>query len=145
MPNFGTAVQATPAAASAAAYFEFRANSRRAKIYKLIVTNTQTVVSSVGLILATNTPSPTTLTTPQPYDAADAASTATLNTAWNVAPTVGSNYMYLFTLGGAVGSGLTDTWAADKPIIVAKNTSLIGWNSGSGAGGALSVSIAYDE
>ena len=50
MPNYGTGVIATPAAAAAAAYCTFHTlATRRARIYKIIVTNTQTITSQIGL------------------------------------------------------------------------------------------------
>jgi hypothetical protein len=148
MPSFGTSVIATPAAASGAAYATFHTGAnRRAQVVKLIVTNTQTVFSQVALYIATNTPVATTSTTPQPYDAADATSTAALDTAWSTAPTVGTvaTQMYAFSLGGAQGSGLTDTWRADAPIVLAKSAWLVLWNIGGSAGGALTVTIQYLE
>lgn len=146
MPVYGTAVQATPAAASGAAYFTFHTGANnRARIYKLIVTDTQTVTSSVGLIRASNTPVATTSTTPQQYDVADHAATCALDTAWSTAPTIGANFLEVFTLGPAIGSGLSDVWQSDKEITLAVSTWLVGWNSGGGSGGALSVTVVYEE
>jgi hypothetical protein len=146
MPNYGAATLSTPAAASGAAYFTFNTLAvRRARIYKLIVINTQTVFSQVGLIRSSNTPVATTTFTPQPYDAADAAATAVLATAWSTPPTVGTGFLEEFSLGPSQGSGLQDVWQSDKEITLAVSTWLVGWNPGGGAGGILSVTIAYDE
>jgi hypothetical protein len=146
MPTYGTSVLATPAAAAAAAYATFHtAANNRARIYKLIVTDTQTVTSQVGLIRSSNTPVATTSTTPQPYDPADHAATCALDTAWSTAPTVGANFLEEFTLGPAIGSGITDVWQSDKEITLAVSTWLVIWNPGASAGGALSVTVVYDE
>lgn len=146
MPTFGTAVLATPAAASGAAYATFHTGAnRRAFIRKLIVTTTSATQTQMGLILSSNTPVATTSTTPQPYDAADATSTAALDTAWSTAPTVGTNYLQVFTLGAAVGAGLTDKWALDERIILAKSVWLVLWNLGASGGAACSVTVEYDE
>jgi hypothetical protein len=146
MPNYGTSVPATPAAASGAAYCTFHTGANnRARIYKIIVTDTQTVTSEVGLVRSSNTPVATTSTTPQPYDAADHAATAALDTAWSTAPTVGANFLEAFTLGPAIGSGIEDVWQSDKEITLAVATWLVFWNQGGSAGGALTVTVAYDE
>jgi len=146
MPNYGTGVTSTPAAASGAAWATFSTGaSNRARIYKLVVTNTQTTYSQVGVIRSSNTPVATTSVTPQPYDAADHASTAVLSTAWSTAPTVGTNYLETFAIGASQGSGFLDSWQSDKEITLATSTWLVIWNTGSGAGAILNVSVAYDE
>jgi len=136
----------TPAAASGAPYWTFHtAAVRRARIYKLICTNTQTVFSQLGVIRASNTPVATTSTVPQAYDPADAAATAALDTAWSTPPTVGANFLWDVSIGPAQGSGVNEVWQADKEITVAQSSWLVGWNPGAGAGGILTVSIAYEE
>lgn len=146
MPNYGTGVIATPAAAAAAAYCTFHTlATRRARIYKIIVTNTQTITSQIGLYRATNTPVATTSVTPQPYDPADAAATCLLDTAWSTPPTVGANPLESFTLGPSIGAGLSDVWQSDKEITLAVSTWLVFWNPGASAGGIQSVTIVYDE
>lgn len=146
MPTFGTGVLATPAAAAGAAYATFHTGAvRRAVIRKIIITATSTVTSPVGLILSSNTPVATTSTTPQPYDAADATSTAALDTAWSGVPTVGTNYLEMFTLGPAIGAGITDQWSRDAAITLAKSTWLVFWNPSGAAGAPLSLTIVYDE
>jgi hypothetical protein len=146
MPNYGAAVLATPAAAAGAAYATFHTLAvRRARIYKIIVTNTQTVFSQVGMIRSSNTPVATTSATPAQYDTADAAATCLLDTAWSTAPTVGTSFLEEFSLGPSQGSGITDVWQSDKEITLAVSTWLVFWNPGAGAGGILSVTVAYDE
>jgi hypothetical protein len=146
MPNYGAAVLSTPAAASGAAYATFHTLAvRRARMYKFIMTNTQTVFSQVGLIRSSNSPVATTSATPQPYDAADAAATALLDTAWSTAPTVGTGYLEEFSLGPAQGAGLQDIWQSDKEITLAVSTWLVFWNPGAGAGGIQSLTVVYDE
>lgn len=146
MPTFGTAVLSTPAAAAGAAYATFHTGAaRRAFIRKILVTTTQTVTSPVGLILASNTPVATTSTTPVAYDQADATPTCALDTAWSGVPTVGSNYLEIFTLGPAIGAGVTDQWSRDALITLAKSSWLVFWNPSGSAGSILSITISYDE
>jgi hypothetical protein len=146
MPNYGTGVIATPAAAAGAAYATFHTlGTRRARIYKIIVTATQTITSQVGIIRSSNTPVASTSVTPQPYDAADAPATALLDTAWSTPPTVGTNFLETFTLGPSIGAGITDVWQSDKEITLAVSTWLVFWNPGASAGAILSLTIQYDE
>jgi len=145
MPNYGTSVIATPAAAAGAPYATFHTTTRRARIYKMLVTTTTALTTSVGLIRSSNVPTSAASVTPQPYDAADAAATCLLDTAWGVVPTVGANFLEEFTLGPAIGAGLQDVWQSDKEITLALAVWLVIWNPGALAGSALSVTVAYDE
>lgn len=146
MPNYGIGATSTPAAAAGAAWATFHTGaSRRARIYKLVITNTQTTYSQVGVIRSSNTPVATTSVTPQQYDTADAASTASLDTAWSTAPTVGTNYLETFAIGASQGSGFLDSWQSDKEITLATSVWLVVWNTGGSSGAVLNVSVAYDE
>jgi hypothetical protein len=146
MPNYGTGVLATPAAASGAPFYTFHTAARRARIYKMKNTaSVANIATSFELFRASNTPVATTSTTPQPYDAADAAATAALDTAWSTPPTVPANNLGCITYAPAQGAGETDVWQSDKEITLATATWLVGWNGGAVAGPALSVTIVYDE
>jgi hypothetical protein len=145
MPNYGVGAISTPAAASGAAYATFHTVARRARIYKLLLTNTQTVFSQFGLIRTSNTPTASSSVTPAQYDAADIAATCLLDIAWSVAPTVGTSFLESASLGPSQGAGLAEQWQSDKEITLAAATWLAVWNSGAGAGGILSITVAYDE
>ena len=145
MPNYGVGAIATPAAASGAAYATFHTTTRRARIYKILITNTQTVFSQFGLIRSSNTPAATTSTTPAQYDTADIGTTCLLDTAWSTPPTVGTSFLESVSLGPSQGAGLADQWQSDKEITLAIAVWLVIWNSGAGAGGILSVTVAFDE
>jgi hypothetical protein len=146
MPNYGASVIGTPAAGAAAAYATFHTLAvRRARVYKMIMTNASAVFSQVGMIRSSNTPVATTSVVPQPYDAADAAATASLDTAWSTPPTVGTNYLEEFSLGAAQGSGVQDVWQSDKEITLAVSVWLVFWNPGAAPGGAQSLTVSYDE
>ena len=145
MPNYGAAVLATPAAGAAAAYATFHTVARRARIYKIIVSNTQTVFSQMGLIRSSNTPVATTSAVPANYDVADIAATCLLDTAWSTAPTVGTSFLEEFSLGPLQGAGIEDVWQSDKEITLATSTWLVFWNPGGSAGGIQSLTVAYDE
>lgn len=146
MPTYSTAVTATAAAASAATYATVHTGgSNRAKIRKMVMTTNATTTTNVGLIKSSNTPVATTSTTPIPHDAADHAATTLMDTAWSTAPTIGTNYIETFTLGPAIGAGLTDKWALDEVIILATAVWLVFWNWGGSAGSACTLTAEFDE
>lgn len=146
MPTYSNGIVASAAAASGAAYWTFNTGStRQARIRKLIVTTNATTTSQVGLIKASNTPVVTTSATPQAHNASDAATGCAVGTAWSTAPTVGANYFETFTLGPAIGAGVTDKWALDEVIWMAVSTFYVLWNPGGSAGSACAVTIEYDE
>jgi len=146
MPVYGLSVGSSAAAASGAAFWELRVSTRQVRVYKMKVTNTTTVVANVGLIMASNTPAGTaTQQVAVPYDNNDAAALLRGEAAWTTAPTVGSNYIDQFTVGGAAGNGVVEPWQSDKEIKLATSTSLIFWNWGGSSGPALSISLALEE
>jgi len=146
MPNYGAAAIATPAAAAGAPYAFFQTNAtRRARIYKFLITNTQTVFSQVGLIRSSNAPTTPGAITPAQYDTADAAAVSILAVTFTTVPTVGTSFLEEFSLGPSQGAGLADQWQSDKEITLAVSTSLVVWNPGAGAGGILSLTISFDE
>jgi hypothetical protein len=146
MPTYSNGVTASAAAASGATYWSLNTGAtRQARIRKLIVTTNATTTSNVGLIKASNTPVASTTVTPQAHNASDAAATVVIGTAWSTAPTVGTNYFETFTLGPAIGAGVTDKWSLDEVIWVAVSTWYILWNWGGSAGSALAVTEEHDE
>lgn len=147
MPNYQVGVLATPAPASGAPYATFHTGaSNQARIYKMIVTNTQTVTSQFALYnAASNTPVATTSALAKPNITQDHAATCNLDTAWSTAPTVTGSLWEAFTLGPSIGSGLQDVWQSDKEITIAVSTWFVFWNGGAGAGGICTITIAYDE
>lgn len=147
MPNYQAAVLSTPAPASAAPYATFHTGaSNQARIYKMIMTNTQTVFSQVAIYNASsNSPVATTSSLGKANILADHASTCNLDTAWSTAPTVAAPYWEAFSLGPSQGSGLQDVWQSDKEMTVAVSTFVVFWNQGAGAGGICSLTIAFDE
>jgi hypothetical protein len=146
MPTF-TVGGTTVAAANAAPYATFGTTAaRRAFIREVGLFCTAATASSIGLGNPGNTPAPTTTIVPNPHDAADASSTATLGTAWTVTPpTVPAVYDRKVTLGAAIGSGVIWKLSLDERIIIAKSAFKVFWNHGAGAGSALDMYIEYDE
>lgn len=145
MPTF-TVGGTTPAAGAAASYATFNTGAaRRALIREIGLFTTAATSSSIGLGTPANTPTTSTTITPNPHDAADAASTAVLGTAWSVAPTVPTVFDRKVTLGAAVGAGVIWKLALDERIILAKSAFKVFWNYGGASGSALDMYVEYDE
>ena len=147
MPNYQVSVLSTPAPAAAAAYATFHTGANnQARMYKFIMTNTQTVFSQVQIYnAASNTPVASVSNTGKPNITQDHASTSALDTAWTTAPTISGSAWESFSLGPSQGSGLQDVWQSDKEMTIAVSTYMVVWNGGAGAGGICSITIAYDE
>lgn len=145
MPTF-TAGATTPGAGAAAAYdTENTGANRRGFLRELGFSTTTAVASSIGLGVPANTPVATTTITPQAHDAADAASTVLVGTAWSTAPTVPATFFRKFTLGAAVGAGVIWKLALDERIILAKSTWFTAWNYGAATASPLDCYVEYDE
>lgn len=150
MPTYTTAVTATPAPATGAAYYTFHTGAnRRAFVREKRTSTTQAVYSAVGTVYPNNTPVATTSTTPQPHDAQDATATCALDTAWSTAPTIAGspNWLETIALGPAQGQILIETYPLDGQgkITIAKSTFLVGWNFGAASAAVLAVTVIYDE
>lgn len=145
MPTF-TAGFTTPAAATAAAYATLNSGAnRRGFVREVGCSTTAATASSVGIGIPANTPVATTTITPQPHDAADAASTLLVGTAWSTAPTAPTVFYRKFTLGAAVGAGFIFKLALDERVVLAKSTWITWWNYGAATASVLDCYVEYDE
>jgi hypothetical protein len=145
MPTFSTGFT-TPAAATAAAYATQNASAaRRNFLRELGCSTTAATASSVGMGVPANTPVVTTSIVPQPHDAADAASTGVIGTAWSTAPTAPTVFFRKQTLGAAVGAAFIYKLALDERIILAKSAFWVWWNYGASTAAALDCYCEYDE
>lgn len=137
----------TPAAASGAPYCTFHTGStRRAYLREIRIFVTAATASSVGLIRPSNTPTATTSIVPVAYDVNDAASTATMDTAWGTTPTIGSN-VFLRKSNLANVQGAYDVWTFPQVngLALATSSWYILWNYGGSSGAALDVTFVYEE
>ena len=145
MPTF-TGGGTSPAAATAAAYATINTTAnRRALLREIGFFTTAATASSVSLGTPANTPVATTTIVPNAHDAADAASSALLGTAWSTAPTAPTVFDRKATLGAAVGAGVMWKLALDERIIIAMSAWKVLWNHGAATASALDVYVEYDE
>lgn len=145
MPVFEVATT-TAAIATAAGYTTFGTTAaRRAGIREIGCYAGTAVSCSIGEGIPANTPVPTTTIVPVAKDAADAASTATLGTAWSTPPTAPSVYRRQTILGAAVGSGNIWKFALDELTMLAKSTFQTLFNFGAATSAPLTLYIEYNE
>lgn len=146
MPTYEVATT-TAAIGTAAPYVTMGATAaRRAALREIGVFAGTSVSCSVGEGIPANTPIPTTTIVPQPKDAADAASTTTLGTAWAVTPpTAPSVFRRETILGAATGSGTIWKFALDERTWLAKSSFEVLWNFGALTSAPLTVYYEYDE
>lgn len=147
MPTFGTAVQ-TSAPAAGAAYATYHTGAaRRAFLREIGMFTVTATPTPVGVVYPSNTPVATTSTTPVAHDAADAAPTSALDTAWSTAPTIAGspNWIRQVNLGPAIGAGVVWKLALDERIVLAKSAYLAFWNFGASPASALNIYCEVDE
>jgi len=135
----------TPAAAASAAYANLiTASTERAYVREIGLFLNAATASSIGLIRPATVGTATSPVAGQPVDAADAAATATVGTAWSAAGTVGSNYLRKITLPAAIGNGIIWTFG-ERDLVVPVSSCLFLWNYGGSAGSVLNGYIVWDE
>ena len=149
MPVYRVAVISTPQAAAGAAFYDFQTAGRRAFWREKRTSTLVGINSSIGTVLANNTPVPTTSATPQATESGDAAATCKLDTAWSTAPTIAGspNWLETVDIGPSQGQILIETYPLDGQgkFTVAQNTFVVAWNFGTLAGDKLAVTFIYEE
>lgn len=145
MPTFSVQCT-TPAAATAAGYATLHTGAnRRGFVRQIVCTATAATYSPVGLGIPANTPTATTSILGQALDAADAAATINIDTAWSTAPTAPTVLMQKRDIPAVAGAGIVFDFPADHMLTMAKSTWLVLWNYSGSTGAALDVSVLFDE
>lgn len=136
----------TPAAAAAAAYCDLRTTSaNRVYIREIGLFLNAATASSIQLIRPATLGTVSTSIVGQLVDPADAASSASMGTAWSVAPTVSTNVpLRKITLPAAIGNGLIWTFG-ERELVVSVSSSLLVWNFGASAGSVLNGYMVWEE
>lgn len=144
----------TPAAGAGAAYAQLSNGTSGGNRYPIAVTFVGVTLraataSSIGLILAATQGTPSTSSpgvSEVPLSAAG-ASVSRVNTAWSVAPTVGSVFLRQIVLPATAGTSFAWEWTEENPLIIdpAAAASLLIWNFGVGAGSILDVNLRWFE
>jgi hypothetical protein len=145
MPTFEVASTSGPIGTAAAYTSMTTTANRRAAIREIGVFAGTAVACFVGEGIPANTPTVTTSVVPQPKDANDAASTATVVTAWGTAPTAPSVFRRQTVLGAAVGAGTIWKFALDERTWMSKSTWECLWNFGASTSAPLTYYYEYDE
>lgn len=135
----------TPAAAAGAAYANLiSAAGERLYVREIGLFLNAATASSIGLIRPATVGTATSPVAGQAVDAADAAATGTVGTAWSAAGTIGSNYLRKITLPAAIGNGIIWTFG-ERDLVVPVSSCLFLWNFGAAAGSVLNGYIVWDE
>jgi hypothetical protein len=115
--EIGNSTVATPGSASAAV--ELRAPTRRLKVRETgLFSQAATAVRfAIGRPAAVGV-TPSTQSTAQPQDPADAAGTGISVISWGTAPTVPATFLRQADFNNVVGSGMIWTWPSDGELIV---------------------------
>jgi hypothetical protein len=146
MARYSASVR-TPAAAAGAAYADLRtAATDRAFVTEIGIFTSAATATSLGLIRPLTVGTASTTTLGQAEDPGNPAGTATIGSAWSVAPTIAASPIYLrrIALPATQAAGVIWTWPAPG-LVVSVSSSLILWNFGAAAGAACDVYIAWDE
>lgn len=145
MPTYEVATTLA-AIGTAAAYCTLNTTAaRRAAIREIGIFSGSAVGSFVGEGIPANTPVATTTIVPQPKDAADAASTALLGTAWSTPPTAPTVFRRQTVIGAAIGSGTIWKLSVEERTFLAKSSWETLWNFGASTSAPLTLYYEYDE
>ena len=139
----------TVAAASGAAYATLHTTAANvARIREIGIFVNAATASSVELVYTT-TASASTSVLGQALDSVTSGTTTSLSlidTAWSVAPAVGTNVpQNKITIPATIGNGVIWTWNEGEELIVQASTYIAFWNFGAGAGSVLNCYCKWSE
>lgn len=83
----------------------------------------------------------------QPLDAADAAATGILESAWSGAPTINTTYHRMMGLAVTAGGGFIWTWPVDSPLILPVSAALqiTNANASGATTGTFAAYVVWEE
>ena len=136
----------TTATAAGAAIADLKTTAaERAYVREIGLFLNAATASSIGLYRPSTVGTQSTTVAGQPVDAADAAATALLGTAWSGAPAVSTNVpLRKAALPAAIGNGIIWTFS-DRGLVIPVSSSLLIWNWGAGANSVLNGYIEWEE
>lgn len=135
------------AAAAGAPYAEIRSGAAKPMRLREVAVFLRAATSSeVGLARATAIGLVPVTALGQGVDPAEAAGTGGVAASWGTAPTfVGTDYLDRVLMPATLGAGFVWRFAPGEEIVVPVSESLLLWNTGAGAGAALTVRAKWDE
>ena len=136
----------TTATATAAAIADLRtAAGERVYVREIGLFLNAATASAIGLYRPSTLGTASTSVTAVPVDPADAAATASVGTAWSVAPAVSTNVpLRKAQLPAAVGNGII--WQfSDRGLVVPVSSSLLLWNFGGTTNSVINGYIEWEE
>lgn len=137
--------KAAPATATCIAMIR-PASSNDVSVREIGVFNSTAVASSVGLIRSLTSGTPSTSALVQSDIPGLTAGGTNIDTAWSVAPTIGSNYYRKIVLPATIGAGII--WTFEPRDIIVRNgatTQVCLWNFSGSTGAALELYVVVEE
>jgi hypothetical protein len=145
MARYATGFTTTATAAGAAIADLRTAAGERAYVREIGLFISAATASQIGLYRPSTLGTASTSVTGVPVDPADAAATASIGTAWSVAPAVSTNVpIRKAMIPAAIGNGIIWTFS-DRGLVVPVSSSLLLWNYGAGANSVLNGYIEWEE
>ena len=136
----------TTATAAGAAIADLRtAAGERAYVREIGLFLNAATASSIGVYRPSTLGTASTSVTAVPVDPADAAATASVGTAWSVAPAISTNVpLRKAALPAAIGNGLI--WQfSERGLVIPVSSSLLLWNYGAAANSVINGYFEWDE
>ena len=136
----------TTATAAGAAIIDLRSTSaERLFVREIGLFLAAATASSIGLYRPTTLGTASTTVAGQPCDAADAAATGLVGTAWSVAPASTNVPLRKAALPAAIGNGIIWQFSERNGLVVPVSSSLLLLNWGGSANSILNGYIEWEE
>lgn len=137
---------ATAAALTAAAIAKLKAGAtNRIQVREIGVFCNAATTSAVGLIRPATEGTSSATAVPVAGDPANGAAGAVLESAWTVAPTVGTNvYLRRAQLPAAIGAGVIWTFPPGE-LVIAVSTGIMLWNFSGVTNSVLQLYMTFEE
>lgn len=132
-------------------YWQIRSNgTNRLRIIELGVSVVSAPTTAPNFQISRATASLGTASTSlagQALDAADAAGTGILESAWSSAPTINTTYHRMMGLAVTAGGGFIWTWPVDSPLVLAVNNALqiTNANASGATTGTFAAYVVWEE
>ena len=136
----------TTATAAGAAIVDLRtAAGERAYVREIGLFLNAATASSIGVYRPSTLGTASTSVVAVPVDPADAAATASVGTAWSVAPAISTNVpLRKAALPAAIGNGII--WQfSERGLVIPVSSSLLLWNYGAAANSVINGYFEWDE
>ena len=146
-PNLYTAGFVTVAAATGAAYATFHTTAANLmRIREIGIFVNAATASSVEIVQCTTATASTSVLGQALDQSATTTSISSVDTAWTVAPVIGTNVpLNKITIPATIGSGVIWDWNEGEELIIPAGKYFALWNFGAGTGSVLNGYVKWSE